>query len=223
MNNIYSIIRSMAHPSPAAHDFDRRRFPIGLVPQSPGFRFLDLPSEIRNIVYEMLVADGINVAAGMISRRYPILQSSRQLRNECFAILCSTSVFYIDLTVPGHYAKFLEWVYGLDNDSVSRIRYVRFQSTLKGPQVLRCCNPRKVFFTFRGEFGASSYILDFGFSETCCRDWLCPCLDFAGNNVWSLSLDMLGPLIPPTRPGSLTASQLVTWARVILGWAAIQL
>lgn len=188
-------------------------------PRQASFRFFDLPPEIRNTIYEMMLPDGVDIAAPSSTEAYslPLFRASSQLRRECSAVYFSTCTFYINLTVSGNYVKFLEWIYCLNKEDVSRIRTMRLKSTVKGSSALGCTNDRKVCFTIRR---GMRYVFDCGFVKPYCRGPACQFSHHA-ENITNLPISRLGPFVIATQPGNLTASDVVGWVSAILHCASV--
>lgn len=189
----------------------------------PPFRFLDLPAELRNQVYKILVPNRIDIATTWGAPDLSLLRTSFRMNQEFSAVLYARSVFHIDLTISGHYTKFLEWIYGLSVEDVSKIVHFNVKSTIRAPRRYRytCPNDHDAWFYICCKPYASVCTLHGGLSWICNKGWQC------GNsheefNISQLAADNLLLWVDTNRPGNLCAEDYVRWVRTILDCATIE-
>lgn len=185
-------------------------------PGKPPFRFLELPPELRNEIYRLVMPNIIDIARIWRSRNLSLLRTSSQANREFSAVLYAGSIFYIDLTVAGNYAKFLEWIYSLSGEVVSRIMRLSVKSTIHAS----CHDERDAWFTIWSKPQSPGYTLGGGISRVCRKVRSC---NYAHEDVDLSGLVTAGLFysVETTRPGSLCASHVVRWVRIILYCAGI--
>ena len=98
--------------------------------RQPTFGFLDLPTEIRNLLYSFFIPDRIFVGSAQGHKERTLLHTSRKLRKKCTAILVGTCTFYMSLTGAGEHIKFLGTMHNFHGECISRINTMIFQLTL---------------------------------------------------------------------------------------------
>lgn len=87
--------------------------------ESPGFRFLDLPPELRDAVYGMILPNVVHINSAFDIKDLALLCSSRQLRQESRSIFYRTCMFDVELkrnTLFGaseHWDRFQRLIEGL--------------------------------------------------------------------------------------------------------------
>lgn len=171
-------------------------------------------------MYKILVPNRIDIAITWGAQDLSLLRSSFQINQEFSAVLYAYSIFYINLTVSGNYMKFLEWIYGLSGEDVSRIVHFNVKSTIRAPGRYYCRNDHNAWFYICCKPYASECTLHGGFSRICNKGW--PCWSsHAEFNISQMVTDNLFLWVDTSRPGNLCAGDYVRWVRTILGCASI--
>lgn len=179
------------------------------------FRFLDLPPEIQNTVYELTLPSQSSIGITWPGQDLSLWYVSRQVQGEFSAVLYDNCIFEIDLTICGNYAKFLEWIYGLSNEDVSRIMRLRFVSTINSPHS-DCPIRRHASFTLWSKAQSSAYALDYYLGRSC-RYEICANdhIDI-DDGVTRHLVERLAFIVQNTRRGSLSAGEVVAWVSAVL-------
>ena len=91
------------------------------------FRFLDLPAEIRNMVFDMVLPERVQTIGpaptySQDNRNLALLRTSRQVRHESYAIYHQPRSLHIELTHMVCYTDFIKWVKGIKDRYVLGLR-----------------------------------------------------------------------------------------------------
>ena len=134
--------------------------------RKPGFRFLDLPPELRDAVYGMILPNEIHINSASDIQDLALLCSSRQLRQESRSIFYRTCMFGVELkrntlfNASEHWHRFQRWIEGLQENDVSSIRHLRFDVSIVIPQTRRYGDVRTARYDISSLAGASTYTAD---------------------------------------------------------------
>ena len=68
---------------------------------------LQLPPEIRNCIYELVLVSDRSPHRGSLSNHPPLLRTCKQFRHEALPVLCGNQVFNLNTSLDGRYFKWL--------------------------------------------------------------------------------------------------------------------
>ena len=180
--------------------------------------FLSLPAELRNQIYQLVLPDYIDIAE-IRHTRIPLLQVSRQTYQECLAILYHRAQFAIDLTEPGNYATFLEWIYALKPWELASIMHLRLMSTLRLWSWEHESYDAKFCFEFHANTKLSTFDVMFHMSKTDCDER--PCTGPFSLTQVPLTRSIGAALgVEEVSPGDLTSGHILAWVRATLTLAS---
>lgn len=185
----------------------------------PRFRFLDLPPELRNMIYELILPVECVIGPARKSKTFPLMCRSRQLEGECLSILLGRSTFHVDLRISGNYANFLEWIYGPDEQMISRVMHLEITSTIKVPCSAGCTKDQFAIFGIHAKPQATTYALHLQFPQFSCVEDGCTRMHLGLDPPKAMTVGC-GLAVPEVRPGNLRARHVVGWVCAIFHYTA---